>query len=236
MYSVFQEYSLRKEELKDYYLLLSAVTSDSKIILSNNSEAKISNRNITILKANNIIILYNLIESTITNVLIRIHDEIKLNTTKYEELIPELQILLFTYYNLLYENKNNIHESAKDITRFIQMISGEISFDISYSEMTKYYSLYSGNIDKKRLYKIFFKYGIKINIDGNELDTIKNKRNALAHGKISFEECGRDLTIQYIDHLNNAIFRCMENILNSAENYLQNQGYKSQIPPAKRGA
>jgi hypothetical protein len=228
MYVVFEEYRLRKDELNDYYLLISSVTSGSKIILSNNSEERISNRNITILKANNIIILYNLIESTITNILIEIHDEINLNSTKYKELIPELQSLLFAYYNLLYKNKNDIYESAKDITKFIQMIYGEIPFNLSYSEMVKYYSLYSGNIDKKRLYKIFLKYGIKININGNELDTIKNKRNALAHGRISFEECGRDLTIQYIDHLNNAIFKCMESILNCVENYLQNQEYKSK--------
>jgi hypothetical protein len=227
MYAVFQEYRLRKEELMDYYRLLSSVTSDSKIILSNDLGEKISNRNITILKANNIIILYNLIESTITNILIKIHDEIKSNMTNYEELIPELQSLLFAYYNLLYKNKNDIYESAKDITRFIQMIYGKIPFDLSYSEMTKYYSLYSGNIDKKRLYKIFLKYGIRINIDGNELDTIKNKRNALAHGKMSFEECGRDFTTQYIDHLNNATFRDMENILNCVKDYLQNKKYKN---------
>jgi hypothetical protein len=227
MYTVFQEYNLRKEELKDYYFLVSSITSESKIILSNNSEERISIRNVTILKANNIILLYNLIESTITNILIKIHDEIKLSTTTYEKLIPELQSLLFTYYNLLYRNRNNIYESADDITKFIQMIYGRIPFELSYQEMIKYYSLYSGNIDKKRLCKIFQKYGIRINIDCNELDTIKNKRNALAHGKISFEECGRDLTAQYINHLNNTVFQCMEGILNCVKEYLQNKEYRN---------
>jgi hypothetical protein len=227
--SIRQEYEIRKNEIDEYYSIILSFDSGAKLVLRDNSERRVSSRIAIIAKANIILQLYNLVESTTTNLLNEIHDSIKTSNTNYSDLNNELKVLLITYYYLIHTKKNNIHHSASDIIKLIGLISENNSFDLVYSDMIKYYSLYSGNIDSKELCKIFNKYGVNLNIQYNELKKIKDERNKLAHGIVSFEECGRDLSLQYINTLKEKTYLCLDEVITKIEEYIVHECYKLQI-------
>ena len=91
--------------------------------------------------------------------------------------------------------------------------------------MNKYYSLYSGNLDSKKICSIFSKYGIVFNERIRELQTIKDYRNKLAHGEISFEECGREISIQQIEVINQKVSGYINNAINAIEDFIDNNRF-----------
>ena len=86
--------------------------------------------------------------------------------------------------------------------------------------------IFSGNVDAKKIKEIADKYGFshqtdsKFTKNGAKLVTVKEKRNDLAHGEISFQECGKDYTIQDIIAIKNEVIKYLEEILNNIEQFL----------------
>jgi hypothetical protein len=60
---------------------------------------------------------------------------------------------------------------------------------------------------------------------GVALEDVKNKRNNLAHGTMSFVECGRDYTIEDLKKIKNETVFFLQNILSGMKNYYDNQLY-----------
>ncbi|MDY6993463.1 MAG: MAE_28990/MAE_18760 family HEPN-like nuclease [Pseudomonadota bacterium] len=67
---------------------------------------------------------------------------------------------------------------------------------------------------------------LKANRGGSKLLTVKTQRNQLAHGNISFSECGRDHTFIELNNIKNEVINYLEDILNNIENYIDNKAYK----------
>jgi hypothetical protein len=59
----------------------------------------------------------------------------------------------------------------------------------------------SGNLDADQIRRLCKDHGITFTVakegrGGIVLETVKEKRNSLAHGTLSFAECGRDYSVQ----------------------------------------
>lgn len=222
-----QEAADRQNEIEVYVNLIKNLeTGDYRIWSDKNGFVSNLTTEKTTQKASSILLMYNYIEYIMTKCLQRIHDEIICNTVPYLDLNEKLQILVLAYHHSVSNSKVNHEDIAININRTIRLITHQQSFCLKYDDMIKYYSLYSGNLDSKKIKKILSKYGIPFNKECSELQFIKDLRNKLAHGEVSFEECGRMLTYQKLVSLKGRIFLYFSDLINAIDDYLSKKKYK----------
>jgi hypothetical protein len=102
-------------------------------------------------------------------------------------------------------------------------------------DILKYYpkstELFSGNVDQEEIKKMAQKYGFSAHTDarktqnGEKLKTIKNRRNELAHGFKSFQECGEERTFQEMKAIKDECLLYIEQILKNIDVFLKNKTY-----------
>ncbi|NES67766.1 MAG: hypothetical protein F6K24_22250, partial [Okeania sp. SIO2D1] len=87
--------------------------------------------------------------------------------------------------------------------------------------------LFSGNIDAQKIKTTAKKYGFsaKTITNGNDLLTVKNNRNDLAHGHKSFAEVGKDKSTDELIEIKNNVVKYLRQIIKNIETYLTNQEY-----------
>lgn len=217
-----REFEDQKEKIDIYFEHLREY--DSQDILIGN---KIVTN--TTQKSSAILILYNMIESIVSKIFVKIHEKIMNKTILYCELNNNLRKTIFKYYKKIL-NKNDIDNDYESIEMFYFLMNSKDKIDLTYKKMVETYQFFSGNLDAKEIRRIFTnKYGFKFN--DNELMEpvllkIKNGRNNLAHGDQSFEEYGRNLAIQDIVSMKVKVFSFLDELIEKVEKYLQEQLYK----------
>lgn len=174
----------------------------------------------SILKSAHILLLYNMIESTATNVFERIHEVA--SAEKYINLSPHLRALWVDYYF-------NKHPEKSRHSNLEKTISGIATFP-TLREFSKLISLFSGNLDGRKLNELLLKYGIgKLNTpDRGLLLTIKNKRNKIAHGEEMFKESCRHFTLTELVLLQTACFNALDSFVDQADNYITHRAFIKQ--------
>lgn len=145
------------------------------------------------LRASCYLLIYNLLESTTCEALDSIHLTLTSEQRDLQELSDNLKKIIFS--NL----KDGLGEEG-----IKKIISSQI--DLRTSIMDHGYSkqnFLSGNFDIEAINKIEKKYGFRLHILGGSdgkydkeiIKSIKLKRNALAHGSQSFEQCGQNIPL-----------------------------------------
>lgn len=210
-------FNTRKGEVEIYFSFLETITEKGvKIQLRDGDHKDINNDTLHILRANGFILLYNLIESCISQAIEDIYIDVINNEFDYDALKVEIQTELLK------------HIKTQDATKVANEIT-EISFDIikNYPPKNK---LFSGNVDAEKVREIAKKYGFSIRTDarrtnnGANLLTIKNQRNDLAHGFISFKDCGQACQKDVIK-IKDASLLYVEQILNNIATFIDEKKY-----------
>jgi peroxiredoxin len=173
-----------------------------------------------ILKSTFVLLLYNMIESTMSMVFERIHE--KIATEHYQDLVPELQKVWVEFFFV--KNSPDLFHKHLDKT-----ISQTLSFP-SLSDFTARIKLFSGNLDAQKLHGLLKQYGIGVlQTHGKErLLFVKNKRNKIAHGEETFKDSCRDLTSSDLAEIRDAVFGALDSIIAQVEVYLQEKKYVVQ--------
>lgn len=180
-------------------------------------------------KSSAILILYNIIESIVSRLLGKIHDKIMNETILYHEFNDNLRRTIFIFYKKILD-ENNIDKNHKSMEVFYFLINGKNKIKLTYNFMVETYQLFSGNLDAKEIRSVFKnKYGFEFNeneLKEPVLKRIREGRNNLAHGDQSFEEYGRNLTIQDIVAMKDKVFSFLDRLIEKVEIYLTKQLYK----------
>lgn len=221
-----EEMNNRTQEIEAYFLFLNKIESGEYLICENGNPISSATATRTTLKASAVILIYNLVESIITKCLERIHIYIINENISYNDLNDDIKMLLITYYGTIADKKNSISEVAPYLHEIIHLITNQKKIALDYKEMSKYYTLYSGNLDSKKISKIFKKYGIVFEEKCSELQTVKDNRNKLAHGVMSFEECGRQLSMQQLNEQKNNCINYLNSLIAAIELYIDNKKFK----------
>ncbi len=188
-----------------------------KLIIERKHSSKLSaNDLLGILYANAVLLLYNLMESTISNADKFIVEQINAEELLYDQVSNFIQVIAV-------EQK----EIKKTVKKFIEQF-------IKIKEQT-----FSGNIDSKRIDSFMEKYGVKTTEESGfkdyekrkYIENIKDWRNDLAHGKLSFSRLSQDqkLTYDLIKEHKKSCFEFLEIVLKNIETFMQNACYKSLV-------
>lgn len=144
-----------------------------------------------VLKSSLILMLYNAVEGTMSNLLIELFDNINSRNISINNLPKNLQETIYKFY------LKKIGDSVEKLKNFNNYNDIEIC-DISYLVINKYLKLFSGNLDSRSIKKLSLKLGIILSDKMNEptLLQVKNIRNQLAHGETRFGNICQDITLE----------------------------------------
>lgn len=179
-----------------------------------------------ILKANAFIILYNLIEATISNAIEDIHNVFMSNDALCVDTINKSLTKLA--FQSLHTPNGQIDFSQGNIAKLI--LKEWLTAHKKLIESNKN-PLFSGNVDAKKIREVAEKYGFSSDTDseitrnGYNLLPIKKARNDLAHGSESFRNKGRDTSIDTLIEMKDEVFHYLNCILNNIQTYLDTQAY-----------
>lgn len=168
-----------------------------------------------ILKSSLILMIYNIVEGTMSNLLTEFFDVIVVKRKSIDELPNKLQKTIYTYY------LRKIGNSQKSLREF-RGNDGISLCNISYLDMSKYMKLFSGNLDSKRIREISEKLGICLPeaIDEPVLLKVKNIRNKLAHGETKFCNACQDITLDEMNKLCKKVKVYLNNVTDEYEHFL----------------
>ncbi|WP_308597080.1 MAE_28990/MAE_18760 family HEPN-like nuclease [uncultured Parabacteroides sp.] len=220
---LIDEYKQRVKDIKAFYEILWFIDNvetykNRPIMDTNSSSSLLLTRNMQqCLRAETILVLYNLIESTFSNCILYIYDNIKDEKICYEKLIPALRKVWFRdkiHSKLSLDKARNISQSIAD-----SLTSKMIEFNGLPSDV-------SGNLDLRKIITISKNLGMTLgNIPdvertGNILLSIKNKRNELAHGDRSFSAVGALLTYKELLEYRDKTLIFLNFVIDKYQNYV----------------
>ena len=210
MVSVKRTFQERVNEINLYFTFIEGFIPDN-----NNEDIN------KILKSNMILMLYNLVESSMSNAVEEIHNSIHASNISFNLLKVALKEVIIKHLNN--KNPKNFVASVNDI-----------ALDIVKKSFDKQ-KVFNGNVDSRKIKELSVIYGFSSNTiyantkNGQSLLDIKGKRNDLAHGTFSFVEVGKDYSTQDLEKMKNEAISYLTEIINNIERYLLNQDYKELI-------
>ena len=185
-----------------------------------------------ILKASAFLILYNMVESAVREGILHIYSEMEADGLHYQNVSDKIREIWIDYhYRNVFDLNSNWSSYRKAAARLIDDIINHTVLKLDRRAIDV-----SGNLDADQVRRICEKHGIRVRAHpgakgGVSLETVKKQRNLLAHGTLSFTECGRQFSIEDLEEIKNQTMIFIRSILNGIDNYVQGKHF-AMSPPA----
>lgn len=204
MITVRADFEKRCDEVKIYLDWLAQIELDAKEIPAGLPST---------MKAAAMLLLYNLVESTMTNAVEAVFDELQSRKISFDLLRVEFKTAVM-------QNVKNC--AANKLTEKIAAITTDIissSFD-----KTK---VFNGNVDARKIRETLSDFGVKKthNYEEAKLHEIMVARNRLAHGAESFGDYGKDLTAPQLIRDFEAVKTLLAHVLDDFGSYIGQRHY-----------
>jgi hypothetical protein len=163
-------------------------------------------------KASALLMLYNLMESAVTNAVEAIFDELETEAISFDVCREEIRLVVLG--NL------RQHQPRKLVAELNALATDIVSKTFRKDEIV------SGNVDAREIREVARQYGFQEPTSrGDRLLTVKTHRNDLAHGSKSFAEVGRSFSVSDIQEIERDVVAYLTEMLNNVSEYLATKGY-----------
>lgn len=232
MITAKNEYSQRKSDIEMFYELMDDVMNKNGDFVFDGDLATlkhISGDTKLILRSSFFLMLYNCVESTVTNCLTAICNAIISENCPYSDLRDEVKTAIVDSYDFQLRNGSLTREQHIDSlkeTINVFCFSSPIKLSLEAYVHSSSQGTYSGSLDTKEVRKQLMRFGINIeDLRCDQLVKIRNNRNKLGHGEVSFLECSNDSPIQYLETAKNNMFAFFDEVINRVEDYVNNKRF-----------
>jgi len=224
----------RTSEIFTYLRFLDQSVQNGAAIVCTGSAPTLLSKDLThTLKANTYLLLYNIVEATMTQAIADIHNALDANLPELDHLQPALfshVLRRFRASTFDFSSVSATHGGQLMVRLWLDDYANQIKAGGSNP-------LFSGNVDSRKIIEIGAKYGFASETDrhlrDNSLQTAKLKRNELAHGSTSFRDCGQALSVATLKSEAVALIRCLRRVVSAIEDYLLARRYlRPQLPGA----
>lgn len=238
----FQDtYDDRKKEIEDFLELMEfletkendrvdGVSKFSEFFHSEGTGIRLTYQSlINILKSNVSLMIYNIIEYTVANLIDSIYDEIRMNRLSYVDVNESIQGLWRkTILKSTSDPNANFNTFLKKNEEIITTILRNTTL-----EMNSRNTLPSGNLDGVSIKRTFESHGIQLqtrsrNYRPDILEGIKENRNNLAHGSVSFVDAVRSDSISDIRKNETFVVAFLEELIDTVTTYIDEKKYKME--------
>lgn len=185
---------------------------------------------VPILKACLFVLLYNMIENVVRAGFAAVYEDIEKKNISFDSTTEELQKIwlkqqLDRRAPLTSANRDTYLNAMSEIVRRIS--EGKV-LDLGARELP-----ISGNLNAQQIKELCRKHGVELKVPawargGADLDTIKVQRNGLAHGDISFVECGRDFAVDDLERMYKRTRLFLRGAVRSLKRYADGQKYSAR--------
>ena len=217
----------RKDEIDLYFEFIDFLDNIEKTENMRKSNHILYNKDVEkIIRANSLLMLYNLVESTLVTGIEEVYSALKENNITYSQVRREIREIWFNYrFSNAYDRKAHYDTYKKTAEKIITsiMLNEPLILDRKATGI-------SGNLDATSIRDVCKKHGIQFNTPGNchggeKLTQVKDQRNQLAHGTLSFVECGRDFTGEDLHVIKEEVENFLSGFIDSIESYYDNEEY-----------
>ena len=225
-----ETYNSRCREIERFFEMLTFMRDnrDSWLCGGDPSDVAIQNTYVVgrdlekTLRASAYLMLYNLVEASMTNAIGAIHQHIADEQVGFDELKEDVRRIAIKGFRkaVLSDIPSELLDSAIPISSALIWLG----FDKK--------ELFSGNLDGRLIKDKAKEYGFQVadhdkaaSRDGVRLLNIKAKRNELAHGGISFEDCGQDTSVDELVAIFDEIKIFIKAVLDGISEYLSTKSY-----------
>jgi hypothetical protein len=219
MQNVQADFDARAKEVDEYFEFVKAILSaDSELAYKDDAGSdctySVTSDLQKTLKANGFLLAYNLVESTIKNALEAIILHLLAQRVGFDDLSSKVKVVILKNAKACNPEK-------------LEPALSQIGLDIIEHTFRKE-ELFSGNVDAREIRETLKTYGIPPRhfVNGDCLLTIKTQRNALAHGTVSFAECGKDYDIAELIKYKDDAKTYLQATLNDIGHFLVNDGFR----------
>jgi hypothetical protein len=155
----------------------------------------------SVLKACTFLLLYNVVESCVRSALGQTYEDIVSDGLIYGESTQKIQELWLKQQLDVATDSANHQTYISLATKIAGSVSGQEIIKLDSRKLP-----ISGNLDSDVVRILCAKHGVNLKVakwakGGVEMSTIKDQRNALAHGLKSFSECGRDYAVKDLERI-----------------------------------
>lgn len=182
---------------------------------------------INILKSNVSLMMYNIIEYTVSGLIDCLYDEIRMQRLSYLDVNESIRkIWKNVILKAAKDPKANFDTFLKKNEQIIEHILSNQPLDMHARDCMP-----GGNLDGISIKSTFESHGIQIKTNSNNyrpdiLNNIRENRNNLAHGAVSFVEAVRNDSILDIDINARFIFSFLEELIGTVVEFIDDQKYK----------
>lgn len=217
-----KNFARRVEDIEETFNLLSFILKIEShkntllIHVESNSKLYVTQEMQCALKAEFLILLYNIVESTICDCLNTLYDSIADENLTFSDLSQEMRNMWRT--SLKRSSNPNRLKTDLELKNF-RVVFESLAINIS------------GSLDIRKIFEVFSKHGCNLN-EANRKEyaesflIVKNKRNSLAHGNVSFSECGSFYLLSDLQKLKEDILNGLQEIVSQIRKHISEQKYK----------
>lgn len=178
------------------------------------------------------LLLYNLIEAVMTQVIDAIHITIQNQNLSFEQLSDKLKNHYFSNFRKSLKDEKNHARTRKNLENEMGNIFGLIITGFRADRK----ALFKGNITSEIIVQCCEKYGFEIaehdysiSKSGRCLQNIKDMRNELAHGSLSFMDCGHSCSIDELRNYTNEVYAYLHAVVLGIDQYITEEKYKETV-------
>lgn len=227
MITVIADFEKRVREVDIYFRHLEAIEEkDGKLSIATvggRVNKSLDPDLVKVLKANMFILLYNMVESSVRQSLVEIFDTINAENMTYAEASDHIKTLWISKGHCKFNSK-----SAEQIFQALSSLAGNvIKIELVDGDIS------GGNIDGRKIRELSSKYGFSNTAhrnakNGSKLFEVKKHRNDLAHGLVSFSECGRNYTISDLRKAKHEVVLYLRATLRNISKYLSEKKFRAE--------
>jgi len=190
---------------------------------------RIDDRVLKILKANFFLLLYNLVEASIRDGFRALYEAMEAERCTVRVLRPELrQLWIDAAVDRLKPQTSNQDSYRNLARRLVQEAVDDVAAKLRVDDLR-----FGGNLDGDRIRRTCSEHGVSVRTHprakgGEKLNLVKLRRNDLAHGGLSFSECGRDYTLAQLVEMRQETVLFVRNILTNVERHSKRKAFRSQ--------
>lgn len=213
-------YKNRIDEIEEIFRLTTFITNvqthkNRPVVYVSNNTLFITQEMQCAIKAQFLIVLYNIVEWTIYNCLYCFYDSIFDEELTFADLSDEIRNMWKSYLKRN-SNPDYMKSDAELMSRIVRFDGLPVSL--------------SGNLDMRKIHDIFLKHGCYLDETNrykysSSFLTVKNRRNSLSHGNISFAECGSNYLISDLKKLKDDIISGLNEIIEQVDDYVNHRRY-----------
>jgi len=165
------------------------------------------------MKSSALLMMYNIVESTMTNLLQDVFDHLESKKISFDSLNSTMKVLV-----LVYSKKRN------PATLVEKMNKSTLNLVVACFDRSE---LFSGNLDCKKIRETLKDIGVQTQHTYREgaLLQVKTERNDLAHGIKSFADCGKAYTTQQLRDFHTRTTGTLTRVIQDFETFLNAKAY-----------